>query len=402
MIASSLLQHQNPDFPILKKVIYLDNASTTQKPRQVLEAMKRYYEEENANVHRGVYRLSLLATMAYERAHEVVAKFINAKFEEIIFTKGTTESLNLLAYSWGKKLKAGDEIVLTQMEHHSNLVPWQQVAKERGAVLKFIPLTADYRVDMLAAEYLITPRTKIVSVVHMSNVLGTINPVEKIAELAHRVGAVCIVDGAQSVPHLPIDVQKIGCDFLAFSGHKMYGPTGIGVLYGKKKLLEEMEPFLYGGDMIREVTFEHSTWNDLPWKFEAGTPPIAEAVGLAAAIEYLERVGREEIAATERELTEYALEKLSLIPGLRMLGPGTVADRGAVISFTLDGVHPHDISQVLDQRNIAVRGGHHCAMPLMLVLGVSGATRASFSFYNTREEVDALVDGINEVQRIFR
>lgn len=383
-----------PDFPILKNIIYLDNSSTTQKPKQVINAIKKYYEEDNANVHRGVYKLSLKATMAYEKAHEIVAKFINAKFEEVIFTKGTTESLNLLAYSLGKTLKAGDEIVLTEMEHHSNLVPWQQLAKEKSVVLKFIPITADFRLDMQKARELITSKTKIVSVTHISNVLGTINPIKELTALAHEAGAMMIVDAAQSVPHLPINVKELNCDFLAFSGHKMCGPTGIGVLYGKKELLEKMDPFLYGGDMIKEVTFETSTWNDLPWKFEAGTPNIAGAVGLAAAINYLQKIGMENIQHYEKELTDYILQKLSALPTIKLIGPAVPEGRAAVFSFIVEGIHPHDVSEIFDKENICVRGGHHCAMPLHEKLQVNGSVRASFYFYNTKDDLDALAESI--------
>ncbi len=385
------------DFPILKNIIYLDSASTTQKPTAVINAIKKYYEEDNANVHRGVYKLSLKATMAYEKAHEVVAKFIGAQFEEVIFTKGTTESLNLLAYSLGKTLKAGDEIVLTEMEHHSNLVPWQQLAKEKGLILKFIPITSDFRLDMRKARELITSKTRIVSVTHVSNVLGTINPVKELAALAHEVGAVMIVDAAQSVPHMPINVKELNCDFLAFSGHKMCGPTGIGVLYGKKELLEKMDPFLYGGDMIKEVTFEKSTWNDLPWKFEAGTPNIAGAIGLAAAINYLQKIGMEKIQQHEQELTRYALQQLSSLPGLTLIGPASAEERGAVFSFTVEGMHPHDVSELLDQANICVRGGHHCAMPLHQKLEIPGSVRASLYFYNTGGDIEALLTALSEM-----
>jgi len=397
MIPINLLQTLKSDFPLLKNITYLDNSSTTQKPKQVIEAISKYYEEDNANVHRGVYKLSLKATMAYEQAHETVAKFIGAQFEEIIFTKGTTESLNLLAYSLGKKLRPGDEIVLTEMEHHANLVPWQQIAKEKGALVKFISITSDYRLNLQKARELITSKTKIVSVTHISNVLGTINPLQELAALAHEAGAVMIVDAAQSVPHLPINVKELDCDFLAFSGHKMCGPTGIGVLYGKKELLEKMDPFLYGGDMIKEVTFENSTWNDLPWKFEAGTPNIAGAVGLAAAIEYLQGVGMEKIWQHEQELVEYTLGRIKNIAGIRLLGPATTENRGAVFSFVLDGIHPHDLSELLDKNNICVRGGHHCAMPLHEKLKISGSTRASLYFYNTKKEIDQLLDALSEI-----
>src|SRR3989344_1773868 len=387
------------DFPILLNtgMIYLDNSATSQKPQQVIEAITHFYENSNANVHRGIYRLSQQATVLYEKAHEIVGTFIGASPDEIIFTSGTTDSLNLLARSLSWNLQNGDEIVLTEMEHHSNLVPWQQIAKERGAVLKFIPVTAEYYLDMKKARELITSKTKIVSVVHISNVLGTINPVHEIAQLAHEVGAVCVVDAAQSVPHLPINVQELDCDFLAFSGHKMCGPTGIGVLYGKKELLRKLVPSTFGGGMIREVSFNDATWADVPAKFEAGTPNIAGAVGLAAAIEYLQTIGMKNIWQHTHSLTEYALTKLSAIEGVTIIGPPAGKDRGAVISFTMNGLHPHDVSELLDKENIAVRGGHHCAMPLMKKLGVQGTTRASLYLYTTKEDVDAFVNVIQNI-----
>lgn len=395
------------DFPILntlingKKLVYLDNSATTQKPKQVIAAMTHFYEHYNANVHRGIYTLSRQATEEYEKARMVIADFIGASFDEIIFTKGTTESLNLLASSLGKTLQEGDEIVLSEMEHHSNIVPWQQLAKEKKCVIKYIPLTINYTLDLAKAQELITPKTKIVSVTHMSNVLGTINPIPKLAELAHAFNAVLIVDGAQSVPHMPVNVQKLGCDFLAFSGHKMSGPTGIGVLYGKRKLLMSMEPFLYGGDMIREVSFDSASWNELPWKFEAGTPAIAQAIGLAAAVQYLQKYGMDKIVEDEKKLTAYALHKLSAIPGLKIIGSSDSNHRGAIFSFILDGIHSHDVSEILDREGIAVRGGHHCAMPLMSKLNLPGTARASFYIYNTEKDVDALVQGIHKVQEVF-
>lgn len=386
------------DFPILNKgLIFLDSSSTTQKPQKVIEAVKAYYEQDNANIHRGIYRLAQKATILYEKAHEVVANFIGADFEEVIFTKGTTEGLNLLAYSLGRNLRAGDEIVLSEMEHHSNIVPWQQMAKEKGAVLKFIPITDDYRLDMDKAQEMITAKTKIVSVVHMSNVLGTINPVKELAEMAHKVGAVMIVDAAQSAPHMLVDVKELNCDFLVFSGHKMCAPTGIGVLYGKKESLEKMQPFLYGGDMIREVSFEQSTWNDLPWKFEAGTPNMAGAAGMMAAVEYLQEIGMKNIEAHGQELTEYALEKLSAVSGVTIIGPSAPENRVPIISFTIEGLHPHDASERLDKENIAVRGGFHCAMPLFSKLGIDGSIRASFYLYNTAEDVDRLVEAVKKM-----
>jgi len=396
------------DFPILqekvngKRLIYLDNTATTQKPDVVIDAMNEYYKKGNANVHRGVHLLAQRATEAYERAHEIVALFINASFEEVIFTKGTTESINLLAYSLAHTLQKGDEIVLSEMEHHSNIVPWQQVAKWKGAKIKYIPLTTDFRLDMEKAKELITEKTRIVSVAHMSNVLGTINPVKELANFAHNVGALMIVDAAQSVPHLHVDVKDLDCDFLCFSGHKMLGPTGIGVLYGKKEHLETMEPFLFGGDMISEVTYEDATWNDLPWKFEAGTPNIAEAVGLAKAIEYLQKIGMENIRAHDIYLTSYALEQLTKINRVTIIGPKDTENRGAIISFTVENIHPHDLAEILNRHGIAVRGGHHCAMPLHQKLGLTGTTRASFYVYNTKEDIDTMITAIQEAQEIFK
>ena len=395
------------DFPILqqkmhnKPLVYLDNSATSQKPRVVIDALTTYFQESNANIHRGVYKLSEQATRAYEQAHEKVARFIGALPEEVIFTKGTTEGLNLLAYSLSQQLKKGDEIVLTQMEHHSNLVPWQQMAKRGGFVVKFIPLTNDFRLDMDAARALITSKTKIVSVTHISNVLGTINPVQDIAALAHKHGALCVVDGAQSIPHIPINVKELDCDFFACSGHKMYGPTGIGFLYGKKELLECMQPFLYGGDMIAEVGFDDSTWNELPWKFEAGTPPIAEGITLGTAVDYVTMLGMEHIKLYEDGVTAYALDALKKIKGLHLYGPESVQQRIGVISFTIEGMHPHDVATLLDREGIAVRGGHHCAMPLMSVLGVAGTTRISLACYNTREEIDKVVEAIKKAQKVF-
>ena len=396
------------DFPLLsstsngQKIIYLDNSATSQKPAVVLGAMLDFYQHDNANVHRGIYRLSERATAAYEQARDITANFIGASSSEIIFTKGTTESLNLLAYSLTKNLQPGDEIVLSVMEHHSNLVPWLQRAKEKKLNIKYLPLTTEYQLDLVQAQELISVKTKIVSVTHMSNVLGTINDVQTLASLAHAVGAVMIVDAAQSVPHFPVNVKKLDCDFLAFSGHKMMGPTGIGVLYGKKHFLEALEPFQFGGGMIREVTFENATWTDSPWKFEAGTPPIVEAIGLAAAIQYLQLVGMENIAVHEKYLTAYALEKLATVPRLELIGPSQLDQRGGVISFILPGIHSHDISEILDREGICVRGGHHCAMPLMNQLGLAGVTRVSFALYNSTRDIDAVVAAIHNVQEIFQ
>lgn len=390
------------DFPILQRVvngkplIYLDSAATSQKPLQVIEAMDAYYTSSNANVHRGLHKLSEEATLAYEQAHQKVAKFISASFEEIIFTKNTTESLNLLAYSLLKKLKKGDEIVLTQMEHHSNIVPWQQLAKERGIAVRFLKIDRQGKLDDFSP---ITKKTKIVSLTHMSNVLGTINPIKEIAKIAHENNALCSIDAAQSVPHFPVDVKKLGVDFLAFSGHKMLGPTGIGVLYGKKELLEKMSPFLYGGDMIKKVGFDDSLWNDLPWKFEAGTMNIAEGIGLAAAVDYLEKQGMKNIFAHEKSLAAYAYKRLHE-EGAVIVGP-PAAERGGVVSFVFDGIHPHDLATLLDQEGVAVRAGHHCAMPLAEVLGVQGTTRASFYLYNTKQDVDKFIEAIQRAKKVL-
>lgn len=393
------------DFPLLsrqsngKPFRYLDNSATSQKPRAVIEAMSSYYGSFNANVHRGIYRIAQEATLEYEKAHDVVAQFIGGQAEEVIFTRGTTDSLNLLAFSLAKQLREGDEILLTEMEHHSNIVPWQQVAKERKAILKYIPVSEEGTLLMEKAREMITTKTRIVSVTHISNVLGSINPVQEVASLAHEVGALLIVDAAQSIPHMPIDVTNLGCDFLAFSGHKMLGPMGIGVLWGRKQLLEDLEPYQYGGDMIREVRFDGATWNDLPWKFEAGTPNVPGALGLMKAIEYLQDIGMENIQQHTSEVTKYAQEELQKIPGLVILGP---ARRGPLVAFTMAGIHPHDIAELLDKENIAIRAGHHCAMPLHKKLGLGGSTRASFSIYNTKEDVDALVLGLHHVRKVFQ
>ncbi len=396
------------DFPVLHQevhghpLVYLDNAASSQKPLRVIEAIDAYYRRYNANVHRGIHKLSEEATTAYEEARQKVARFINARSpKEVVFTRNATESINLVAYSWGRaNIREGDEILLTEMEHHSNLVPWQLLAQEKGARLRFIPVTDDGLLDLDALDTLLTERTKLVSVVHMSNVLGTINPVAEIVHRAHEVGALVLLDGAQSVPHLKVDVQALDCDFLAFSGHKMCGPTGIGVLYGKREILEAMPPFLGGGDMIREVHLEWSTWNSLPWKFEAGTPSIAQGIGLGYAVDYLTEIGMEAIHAHEQEVTAYALSRLSEIPGITLYGPPAKL-RGGVVSFTLEGVHPHDIATILDAEGVAIRAGHHCAQPLMRRLGVVATARASFYLYNTCEEVDALVRAVEKAKQIF-
>ena len=395
------------DFPILKvkvhgkPLVYLDNAATSQKPKQVIAAVNDFYERYNANIHRSIHKLGEEATVAYEEAHKKVANFINADFEEVIFTKNTTESINLLAYSLTNNLKAGDEIVISQMEHHSNFVPWQQLALKRKLKLKFIKINEEGLLDEESIKSTITKKTKIVSLTHVSNVLGTVNDVEEIGKIAHENNALFVVDGAQSVPHMPVDIKRLDCDFLAFSGHKMLGPTGIGVLYGKKELLEKMDPFLYGGEMIKEVKFENTRFNDLPWKFEAGTMNIAEAIGLGAAIDFLNKARMENIEQLDKELVKYAYEKLSEIKEVEIYGPDA-EKRSSLVSFNIKGVHAHDTSQILDSEGIAVRAGHHCAMPLHSVLGITASARASFYLYNTKEEVDKLIQGIHKVIKVFK
>jgi cysteine desulfurase/selenocysteine lyase len=396
-------------FPILYQevngnpLVYLDSAATSQKPVQVIEALDRYYREYNSNVHRGVHTLGTRATDAYEGAREKVRKFINAKsIQEIVFTRGTTTSLNVVARSYGgANLQPGDEIVITYMEHHSNLIPWQQVAKQTGATLKYIPLQEDGTHSLDDIRATITANTKIVAMMQVSNVLGTINPIKEVAKIAHENGAVLVVDGAQSVPHMKIDVQDLDCDFLAFSGHKMCGPTGIGVLYGKKHLLENMEPVEFGGEMIDFVDLYDSTWKELPWKFEGGTPIIAGAIGLGAAIDFLQEVGLEQILEHEHKLTAYAMEKMAAIEGLTIYGPKDPGKRAGVITFNLDNVHPHDVATVLDTEGIAVRAGHHCAQPLMKWLKVSATARASFYLYNTEEDIDKFVSGLLKTKEYF-
>jgi len=395
------------DFPILerevngKRLIYLDNAATSQKPRQVIQALTGYYERHNANIHRGVHRLAEEATAAYEEARQKVGCFIGAPdTRALIFTRGTTESINLVAHAWGRKfLREGDEVVLTEAEHHSNLVPWQLAAQATGAKLRFIPIQDDGTLDLEQAERLIGPKTGLVGCIHASNVVATINPVEKLAELAHENHALMLVDGAQSAPHLPLDVEALGCDFFACSGHKMLGPTGVGVLWGRPEILEEMDPFMGGGEMIREVHLDHSTWNDLPYKFEAGTMNIAQAVGLGAAVDYLDELGMENVREHERWLGEYAHRRLSEIEGITVYGPEK--DRTGLVSFSLPDVHPHDLSQLLDEEGVAIRSGHHCAQPLMRRLGVAATARASFYLYNTDEEVDALVEALVGAREFF-
>lgn len=397
------------DFPILERetqngarVIYLDSTATSQKPARVIEAMNDYYRRSNANIHRGVHTLAEEATAMYEGARERIAKFINAaSSREVIYTRNTTESINLVAYSWARaNLKAGDLVILTEMEHHSNLVPWHILQMERGIELEFIPVTEDGLLDLETYKTLLNRRPKLVSFTHMSNVLGTINPAAEIIRLAHAAGAITLVDGAQSVPHLKVDVQALDADFYAFSAHKMCGPTGIGVLCGKSALLDAMPPFLGGGDMIKEVKLRSFRANTLPHKFEAGTPAIAEAVGFGAAVDYLSAVGMERIAAHEHEVTEYALDRLEEIPGVKLFGP-SADKKGGVAAFTLDGIHPHDVAQILDKDGIAVRAGHHCAQPLHEKFGIQATSRASFYLYNTKEEVDLLVNGLYKVKEMF-
>lgn len=397
------------DFPILDRrigefpLVYLDNAATSQKPRQVIEALTDYYSRYNANVHRGVHTLSVEATEAFEAARTKVAKFIGAtNSESVIWTRNISEAINLVAYSWGDtNVKQGDEIVITAMEHHSGIVPWQQLALRTGATLKIIPRTEDGRLDMDAAERLITGKTKIVAAVQMSSVLGTIIDVKAIGKLAHDNGALMLVDGAQSAPHMPVDVQELDCDFFGFSAHKMLGPTGIGVLYGRSEILEAMPPWMFGGDMILAVSYEDASWNDLPYKFEAGTPNIADAIATGAAVDYLSALGMENVRAHEMELTGYALRRFAELENVRILGPLDNENRGGIISFVHDDVHPHDMGTALDRMGIAIRTGHHCAMPLVRSYDVVAAARASFYIYNTQSEIDALIDGIKQTERYF-
>ncbi len=375
---------------------YLDNAATSQKPLAVIEAVEGYYRHTNANVHRGIYELANRSTEAFEGARQKAAEFINASdWHSVIFTSGTTEAINLVAYAWGRQqLGSGDEIVLSVSEHHSNLVPWQLVAKATGAKLRYIPLGEHQGLDLEAAAQLINPRTKLVALGHQSNALGNVNPVAQITALAKNVGALVLLDGAQSAPHFPVDVQALGCDFYAFSGHKLLGPTGIGVLWGRREILEEMDPFLGGGEMIHTVTLEGSTWNELPWKFEAGTPKIAQAVGLGAAMDYLTALGMDRVQRTIDDLSDYAARSLGEIPGITLYGDADT--RSGALSFAMKGVHPHDMAQLLDQEGIAVRAGHHCTQPLMQSLGVAATTRASFQIYNTVEEIDRLAAAIRK------
>jgi len=396
------------EFPILdrevhgKPLVYLDSANTSQKPRQVLDAMADYYERHNANVHRAVHTLSEEATHLFEQARGKVARFAGASERATVFTKNASEAINLVAYAWGlRNLREGDEILVTEMEHHSNLVPWQLVAGMTGARVRAVPITGDYLLDLDALDRLLGGRTRIVAVSAMSNMLGTLNPVPAVAERAHAAGALVLADAAQAVPHAGARLDELGADFLAFTGHKMLGPMGVGVLAAREEVLEGMEPFLGGGEMIRDVAIEGSTWNDIPWRFEAGTPNVADAVGLGAAVDFLQALGMDRVRAAEADLTAYALKRLGEVQGLRVYGPAELEHRGGVVSFTLGSIHPHDVAQVLDEEGIAVRAGHHCTMPLHRRLGVQATTRASFSVYSTVDEVDALVAGLEKTARFF-
>jgi cysteine desulfurase/selenocysteine lyase len=395
------------DFPILrqhvhgKPLVYLDNAATTQKPQPVIDRLVRYYAEENANIHRGVHALSQRATDTYDAARDTVRRFLNAaEPQEIVFVRGTTEGINLVAQTYGRAhVRAGDEIVISEMEHHSNIVPWQMLCEEKQARLRVIPITDEGELRLDAYERLLNERTRIVSIAHVSNALGTVNPVVEIVRGAHDRGIPVLVDGAQAVAHMPVDVQALGCDFYVFSSHKVFGPTGVGVLYGRAALLDAMPPYQGGGDMIRSVTFERTSYNDLPYKFEAGTPHIAGAPGLAAAIDYVTAIGLERVAAYEHELRVYGTEALAEIPGLRLTG--TARQKAGILAFVLDGIHPHDIGTILDRAGVAVRAGHHCCQPLMARLGVPATARASLALYNTRDEIDALVAALHQVREVF-
>ena len=397
------------DFPILsrevygKPLVYLDNAATSQKPTQVIQALVEFYERYNSNIHRGVHALSMEATGKYEEARQKCADFIGSpSAESVALVRNTTEAINLVAQTWARQnIGPGDEILISDMEHHSNLVPWQKVAQEQGASLRFIPLTSEQTLDLSGLDGLLTERTKLLTLNHMSNVLGTINPVKELAEAAHRVGAKVLIDGAQSVPHLKVDVKDLDCDFLAFSGHKMLGPTGIGALYVKHEVFEGMEPFLRGGEMVRQVWDDSATWNDLPLRFEAGTPNIADTIALGAAIDYLEALGMENVRQHEIDITEYALKAFAELEDVKVFGPRDTAQRGGIVSFYSEDVHPHDLGTMLDREGIAIRTGHHCAMPLMGKLSVPATARASFYVYNTEEEVDLLVSAIKETLKYF-
>ncbi len=398
------------DFPILqrevygKPLVYLDNAATSQKPRQVIDALVRYYETYNANIHRAVHALGEEATAAYEEARKKVARFIGApSAESVVFTRNVTEAINLVAYSWGRaNVGEGDEIILTQMEHHSNLIPWQLLAAEKGAAIRYIEITPEGTLDLDGMNALFSPRTKLLAMPHVSNALGTINPVAEIVSEASRRGVTTLIDGAQAAPHIPVDVQAVGADFYGLTGHKMLGPTGVGVLYARKELLEEMGPFLAGGEMIRKVTLDGATWNDLPWKFEAGTPNIADVIAFGSAIDYLEALGMENVRRHEIEVITYALERLRAMEDVTLYGPEDPDRRAGVASFNFGDLHPHDVGTILDRHGVAIRAGHHCTQPLMRCLGVTGTARASFYIYNTREEVDVLIEGLKAARDFFK
>ncbi len=397
------------DFPVLSRIVrdkplvYLDNAATTQKPAVVIDAIANLYRQYNSNVHRGVYLLAEETTQAYEDSREALRRFINAEStQEIVFTRNATEAINLIAYTWAEAtIKAGDEIIVSIMEHHSNYVPWFRLAHKKGAAVKIIPSKTDGTFDMDAYKSMLSKKTKLVGIAHMSNVYGTINPVKEITSLAHKAGAAVVVDGAQSAPHIKIDVEDLDCDFFVLSGHKMLGPTGIGALYARKAYLESMEPFLSGGEMILRVTLDNVVYNELPYKFEAGTPNYEGAIGLKAAIEYLESLGRDNIEAYERELTAYGLEQMQKVPGIIIYGPTDPSKKGGIIAFNMEGIHSHDIGTILDNEGIAIRAGHHCAQPLMIDCGVSAMARASFYFYNTKQEIDILVRALKKTKELF-
>jgi cysteine desulfurase/selenocysteine lyase len=404
------LEQIRAEFPILEREVngkplaYLDNGATSQKPLAVIESLDRFWRRHNANVHRGVHTLSEEATALYEQARETVAAHIGAERREVIFVRNATEALNLVAYSWGREnLGRGDRVLVTEMEHHSNIVPWHLVARERGAELDWAPITDEGRLDMDAFAKLLERGPKLVCVAHVSNVLGTINPIAEIAEMSHRAGALLVVDGAQAGPKLELDMASLGADFYALTAHKMYGPTGLGVLFGRRELLEEMPPFIGGGSMIHKVGRDEITWAELPAKFEGGTPAIAEAIGFAEAVRWLDAIGIEAVHAAEQELTAYALDRLGEVEGLRIFGPATSGDdRGGILSFQLEGIHPHDVSEILDRHGVAIRAGHHCAQPLMERLGVPATTRASLAVYNTRDEIDRLIEGLIDARRVFK
>ena len=405
--ASTSLERIGEEFPILARefpngpLCYLDSAVTAQKPLAVLEAMDAGYREHYASIHRGVYPLAQEATEGYEGARETVAEWLGAQLEEVVFTRNATEAINLVAYAWGRaNVGEGDRILLTEMEHHSNIVPWQILAEERGAHIDWVPIDPAFRLDLEALDELLARGPKLVALSHVSNVLGTVNPVKEIARRAHAAGALVLVDGAQAAPHLPVDVRDLDVDFYAFTGHKVYGPSGIGVLWGRRDVLEAMPPFLGGGDMIRTVGWDRSTWNDLPWKFEAGTSPIVEGAGLGAALRWLGGLGMDRVAAHEADVVGYALERLQEVPGLTIFGP-LKEPRGSAISFALEGVHPHDVAEILARENVCIRAGHHCAQPLMRRLGVPATSRPSFGVHNTRADVDRLLDGLDDVRSVF-